>query len=190
MAFTIFVVTFVFVACSQRVYEILFMYKKSEAGEIFARWTIFALAVAYGMFCCSAIAEYFLVSRKINFIITALGVGIYFICLIIRYWAIKSLGKFRSIHIEIRKTHEVIKQGPYKYVRHPIYIEMIFESLSIPLALNSFYTILLVILTYIPLVILRAYMEDRKMLKKLGERYHRYCKQTGAFIPVKRSIRE
>ena len=36
-----------------------------------------------------------------------------------RQWAFNSLGKYWSVDIEIRDNHELIKNGPYKYMRHP-----------------------------------------------------------------------
>ena len=76
-----------------------------------------------------------------------------------------------------------MQNGPYKYIRHPGYLSLIIESLSIPVILNAYYTFIGVILIYIPVILVTAKLEDRKMQKKIGEKFVAYKEKTGAFLP-------
>src|SRR5689334_20372168 len=55
---------------------------------------------------------------------------------VIRRRAISSLGKFWSLHVEIRDNHEFVQSGPFRWMRHPTYFSMILELLGAGLILN------------------------------------------------------
>jgi protein-S-isoprenylcysteine O-methyltransferase Ste14 len=48
----------------------------------------------------------------------------------IRLWAIKSLGKYFTFELAIRKDHKLITKGPYKYLRHPSYTGLLLEVIG------------------------------------------------------------
>jgi protein-S-isoprenylcysteine O-methyltransferase Ste14 len=103
--------------------------------------------------------------------------------LIGRNWAIRSLGEYWSIHLEIRKDHKLARKGPYKYIRHPAYLSMIFEVCGIPLIVNAYYIFLFSIVVYSPLLLLRVYYEEKEHFKIFGGKYLTYKKKIGAFFP-------
>ena len=47
------------------------------------------------------------------------GVTLVLISMVGRHWAIRTLGLYHSIHIELRDNHELIQSGPYRVVRNP-----------------------------------------------------------------------
>ncbi|KAF9535348.1 hypothetical protein CPB83DRAFT_841614 [Crepidotus variabilis] len=51
----------------------------------------------------------------------ALGAAIFFAGVILRAYTYRRLGRFFRFDISIQKDHELIKTGPYSYVRHPSY---------------------------------------------------------------------
>ena len=48
----------------------------------------------------------------------------------IRRRAIAALGKFWSLHVEIRESHEFVRTGPFRWMRHPTYFSMTLELLA------------------------------------------------------------
>ena len=55
----------------------------------------------------------------------------------LRARAIAALGRFWSLHVEIRENHEFVKTGPFRWMRHPVYFSMILELASICLILHA-----------------------------------------------------
>lgn len=56
-------------------------------------------------------------------------VGVYSIALSVlsfRLWAMKTLGEFFTFEVVIRKNHQLITTGPYKYLMHPSYTGITF----------------------------------------------------------------
>lgn len=55
-----------------------------------------------------------------------------------RYWIIGSLGPCWTHRIIVNTGGEVVRRGPYRYVRHPNYIVTIAETLILPAAFGAF----------------------------------------------------
>ena len=75
---------------------------------------------------------------------------------------------YSSAAVEIQKErgHKVITTGPYRYVRHPMYVGAILWAASIPLALGSLITFIPVMLLC-PLIVARTHLEDRTLKEEL-----------------------
>ncbi|MFB3897760.1 MAG: isoprenylcysteine carboxylmethyltransferase family protein [bacterium] len=82
-------------------------------------------------------------------------------------WAMKVNRFFSStVRIQTDRGHQVIQEGPYRYVRHPGYIGMIIWWLSAPIILNS-YRALILGATLCLLLIIRTYPEDKTLQTEL-----------------------
>jgi methyltransferase len=67
-------------------------------------------------------------------------VFIFLFAQILRYWAIITLGIFWNTRIIVLKNSELIKKGPYKYIKHPNYLAVVLEFLTIPLIFSLYIT--------------------------------------------------
>ncbi|MEO6785572.1 MAG: isoprenylcysteine carboxylmethyltransferase family protein [Chthoniobacteraceae bacterium] len=101
----------------------------------------------------------------------------------IRRAAIRALGKFWSLHVEMREGHEFVNSGPFAYARHPVYFSMILELLGICLLVNAWITLAVVFAIFTPTMIARVRIEERALLEKFGDAYAKYMKSTPAIIP-------
>jgi len=84
----------------------------------------------------------------------------------------------KTVRIRREGTHEVIRSGPYGFVRHPGYTAIIFGYLlTMPLLLSSWWA-------FVPAglgsfwVVLRTWLEDRVLRKGLPG-YSGYCREVG-----------
>jgi protein-S-isoprenylcysteine O-methyltransferase Ste14 len=116
-----------------------------------------------------------------NNIITITAITIVFIGIIIRGLSIKYLGKYFSREVETWDDHTLIKDGIYKYIRHPAYLGNILQIIGFPLILNSYYSLVLSALM-IYLFLKRIEVEEKFLAKKLPE-YKSYQKDTYKMIP-------
>jgi protein-S-isoprenylcysteine O-methyltransferase Ste14 len=88
------------------------------------------------------------------------AIGFYFIFLVYRE------NTFTSATIEVAENQTVISTGPYAIVRHPMYASASLYLLGTPLALGSYYG-LLVVAAVVPFLILRLYDEERFLARNL-----------------------
>ena len=158
-------------------------FTEKTKGEISSRWTYTLLSILYIFIVLGSIIETYFFLKTLNIIMSSLGLVVYVTGIIGRNKAIKTLGEYWSTHIEIRKGQQIMQDGPYKYIRHPGYLSLIIESLSIPVMLNAYYSLLGAMLIFIPAVLIRAKLEDIEMEKKIGKKFTAYKRNVGPFIP-------
>src|SRR5205814_507751 len=105
----------------------------------------------------------------------------------ISFWlrrrAIAALGRFWSLHVEIRENHEFVQTGPFRWMRHPAYLSMILELVSLCLVLNAPASMLIILFLFAPLLIVRIRIEEAALVQKFGNAYSEYQKTTAALFP-------
>lgn len=98
------------------------------------------------------------------------------------YFVHSSLGRSWSGFIGLLDDHQLIKNGPYKYIRHPMYTSMLLISISIFLITTSW--LLCITFLFIFLVAAsRIPKEEKIMLDQFGDQYREYKTTTGMLFP-------
>jgi protein-S-isoprenylcysteine O-methyltransferase Ste14 len=82
----------------------------------------------------------------------------------------------RFVEIQKERGHKVITTGPYKFVRHPMYIGAAILLICLPIALGSLYALIPTAFC-ICLMIVRTVLEDKTLHKEL-EGYVEYAQKT------------
>ena len=160
-----------------------FTHRQLVAGEQRQRWTLYVLYTLYTVIVGGSLVEHILTHRPLIKLVSALGLTLYVGGMLLRTVAIHTLGKFWSLQIEIRARHQLIRDGIYRYLRHPNYTGIILEILAIPLVVNAWYILALAALTHIPLLLYRWRCEEQALVEKFGEEYRSYQREVGAFWP-------
>ncbi len=99
------------------------------------------------------------------------------------WWVQHSLGSNFSTVLHVREEHTLVMQGPYRWVRHPMYTVLYMNLtaaflLSRNLLIGGFFLGALTII-----VITRLKNEEAAMVEKFGDEYRRYMQRTGRFLP-------
>lgn len=111
------------------------------------------------------------------------GIFLIIIGIIIRQWSIAVLGGFFSVDVGTQKGQKVVKNGPYKLVRHPSYTGLLLTLIGIGLALQSWAAVIVMILGFSFGFGYRIYIEEKLLVSKLGDEYVQYMKETKRLIP-------
>jgi protein-S-isoprenylcysteine O-methyltransferase Ste14 len=151
-----------------------FVKRNVVAGQVNERATFLALLVSGTLVVALALVEY---------LVRGAGVLVAASSFAVRAAAVRALGRMWSVHIEIRKEHQLMKDGPYGWVRHPIYLAAILELVGAMLIMNSLYTWVLFVFAFIPSLIARIRLEERAMIAQFGDAYTAYRQTTPAVIP-------
>lgn len=84
------------------------------------------------------------------------------------FWAMKENAYASDVvRIQADRGHAVCTTGPYRHVRHPMYVGVIFFLLCFPLSLGSFYTFIPAFIVVV-LFIIRTSLEDRALQQELS----------------------
>ena len=112
-----------------------------------------------------------------------IGIICYGFDLILFWWVHQTLGKNWSPVLEIRKEHKLITEGPYKYIRHPMYTQMWIGVLCICLISSNWIVGIAAVLTWSILYYIRLPEEEKMMEDEFGDEYKKYIKRTKKIIP-------
>jgi protein-S-isoprenylcysteine O-methyltransferase Ste14 len=140
------------------------------------------------MFCgvaivAGGIAEYLLRDSALWWPTFIPGLVLSLASFVVRRSAIRALGRFWSVHVEMREGHEFVRTGPFAYARHPVYFSMILELLGIGLMLNAWVALGAVLLVFIPTLVARVRIEERALVDQFGDAYREYMRATPALVP-------
>lgn len=105
---------------------------------------------------------------------------------VIRFWGVMYAGS------ETRTTDKVgasnlVTQGPFAYIRNPLYLGNILMYFGISVMANSLFPFLIIAsLIYFPLQYYFIIKEEEKfLLSKFGDKYKQYCDSVKRFLPGK-----
>ena len=128
-------------------------------------------------------AEYFLRDLRLSWLAFGAGVAISIGAFAIRRRVIRELGRFWSLHVEMRDGHEFIRSGPFARVRHPAYLSMILEHVGIALVLGAWIAFAVTMLIFIPTLRARLRREEVALVRQFGAAYEEYRATTPAILP-------
>ena len=103
-------------------------------------------------------------------------------CLILTTWCWARMGKRWGMAVSERDGGELITDGLFSRVRHPIYsLSMLLMACSAVVVPTP--PMVAIALVHICLMHLKARNEERHLMKVHGDTYARYVRLTGRFVP-------
>jgi protein-S-isoprenylcysteine O-methyltransferase Ste14 len=118
----------------------------------------------------------------INQFVLAIGLIMIVAGFVIRFIAIATLKKNFSGALRIRGNHTLVKNGIYKWVRHPAYLGAILLFTGIPVMVSSPLGFL-VMLLLIPYLLHRIKLEEGMMIERFGKEYEDYLRSSKRLVP-------
>lgn len=114
------------------------------------KWLLSQGAIEYGhehypfvvalhtCFIISLVIEYFFAgeSHPLSYVF----LGIIILVLLFKWWLMSSLGRYWNTKIYRIPGSVAVKKGPYKFIRHPNYVDVVCEIAMIPLVFHLYYT--------------------------------------------------
>jgi len=97
------------------------------------------------------------------------------------------LGLNWSVTLELRKDHQLITQGVYRYIRHPMYASIWLWCVAQGLLLENWLAGWYSLITFALMYFVRTPREERMMRESFGQEYEDYMRKTGRLFPRLRS---
>jgi protein-S-isoprenylcysteine O-methyltransferase Ste14 len=159
----------------------------AEVGGI-ARWGPAFAWVPYAILAFE-IGPRILVPDTVAWIGAALVVG----GVLFALWALAVIGRHFDLELEAHADHEVVRGGPYRAMRHPIYSGLIVHTVGAFIASGNLLFGAGSLCGTVPLLVARARIEEELLRRQLGTAYDAYARDVGMLIPFlgrARSIRQ
>jgi protein-S-isoprenylcysteine O-methyltransferase Ste14 len=93
------------------------------------------------------------------------------------------LGRNWSPSLQLREGHELVTEGVYRYVRHPMYASEWLWSIAQALLLQNWVAGWAGLALFTPLYVMRVPREEQMMLARFGAEYRSYMNRTGRIVP-------
>ena len=94
----------------------------------------------------------------------------------------RALGKYWSPYLRLQDDHRLVTDGPYRWVRHPMYSVLI--GLMVALGLISANWLVILLCAFrIAVLYARIGNEEAMMISRFGDQYRAYMRTTGRLVP-------
>jgi protein-S-isoprenylcysteine O-methyltransferase Ste14 len=113
---------------------------------------------------------------------TAVGYGLLFAGMLFAGWARLFLGGNWSSNVTLKQDHTLVRSGPYRIVRHPIYTGLLVALLGTAIAAGELRCFLGVLLAGIAWKI-KSMSEETLMVQQFGDQYARYREEVKSLVP-------
>jgi protein-S-isoprenylcysteine O-methyltransferase Ste14 len=94
-----------------------------------------------------------------------------------------ALGQAYSPRGVVEEQAHLIRRGPYRWVRHPLYLAAILWCIGWPLLLKSLVGSFTALAFIIPALRIRINNEEQDLVRVFGEAYRKYQEETWRLIP-------
>lgn len=146
-----------------------------------AMWGLTLEVIAYGLVCFSGWATTHVASWRAGVSVLFLG------CAAMLSWSsTRSLGRFLRLGAALEPDHQLVRSGPYRIVRHPIYASMLCLFLAIGSMAAPPVSFAIALVLFLAGTEIRVRVEDRLLAERFGEEFRQFRRATPAYIPFLR----
>lgn len=153
---------------------------KQDRSTLGVIWMVIMVSIAAGV--CVA-ARWPAAALPDGQLFAWVGVFLFVAGLLLRWWAIITLGRFFTVDVTIEKDHELVERGPFRVVRHPSYTGVLLAFVGFALTLRNWAALLIILVPIFAAFIRRMKVEEEALSKALGSRYAEYMRRTKRLVP-------
>ncbi len=111
-----------------------------------------------------------------------LGIFLTFVGAAFAIWARYSLGQYWSGRVTLKVDHQLIRSGPYAYVRHPLYAGLLLAMAGAALVVGEWHALLGLLLAMMEFS-RKAAKEEALLATEFNDDYKEYQRHTGFVTP-------
>jgi protein-S-isoprenylcysteine O-methyltransferase Ste14 len=113
----------------------------------------------------------------------ALSVLLFAIACALSWMGARAVGRHLRIDAAVNSTHQLVRAGPYRLVRHPIYTSMLCVLLATGVLIAPLFLFLPAVLTFLIGTEIRMRVEDGMLAARFGEQFTAYRNNVPRLIP-------
>jgi protein-S-isoprenylcysteine O-methyltransferase Ste14 len=153
--------------------------KELDKNSLNLIWISIVVSMTLGILC----SNYWVAPIVTNSALLYIGSALIVIGMIIRFIAIRTLGKFFTVDLAIHGNHSLVQHGLYKTIRHPSYTGSLLSFFGFGLSLNNWISLIIIFVPILITFINRINIEEKLMLSQFGPDYETYKKKSKRLIP-------
>lgn len=103
--------------------------------------------------------------------------------MLLRWWSIRVLGRHFTVDVAIRDDHRIVRNGPYRLLRHPSYTGALATFYGFALCLGELAAMAVVIVPVTLVFLRRIRVEETVLAEAFPLDYPAYARQTKRLLP-------
>jgi len=111
------------------------------------------------------------------------GVGLVAAGLAVRGWALRTLGRFFTMPITLPADQEIVRRGPYRWIRHPAYTGGLLTAVGVALAVGATLGVVVTLAACLAVYVYRIGIEEAALVGRFGDGYREYSRATWRLLP-------
>src|SRR6266550_697607 len=116
-------------------------------------------------------------------LVAGAGLALLIFGIIIRWRAIRDLGRYFTSTVRIKDNHRLIRTGLYGHLRHPAYTGALVAHLGLGMTFANWYSVALSSIPYLFAAMYRIQVEEQVLVAEFGQEYLDYAHTTKRLIP-------
>lgn len=114
----------------------------------------------------------------------ALSVALFVISTVLCWTAARSMGRLWRLDAALNTDHDLVRSGPYRVLRHPIYTSMICLLLGTGFIVTPLPLLALSVLLFLAGTEIRVRVEDKLLESRFGDQFREYKRTVSAYLPL------
>jgi len=115
-------------------------------------------------------------------VLVAVGAAIQIAFASLAVWARRHLGRNWSAEVRIGQGHQLVRTGPYRLLRHPIYTAMLGMFLGTAIAGSQYHALVAIVLLFFA-YLRKTRLEEEILARTFGAEWDAYRRSTWALVP-------
>jgi protein-S-isoprenylcysteine O-methyltransferase Ste14 len=111
------------------------------------------------------------------------GVALSAVGIVFSIWSIVTLGRHYDLVLEVHAGHQLVRGGPFAWVRHPVYTGLALHFLGACLATGNVLLLIGTLFVTLPAFYARARAEETLLREQFGSEYDRYMDEVPMLVP-------
>ena len=111
------------------------------------------------------------------------GLSLLIVGILVRWTAIRTLGKYFTGTVLIKDDHRLVRSGLYKYLRHPAYTGTLLAHFGLGLSFSNWFTLGFSTIPFLAVALYRMHVEEQALREAFGSEYVSYSRTSKRLIP-------
>jgi protein-S-isoprenylcysteine O-methyltransferase Ste14 len=153
-----------------------------------ARWGIILQAVSYSMvwwsrFWRGGLKPIVPMPLPAQVAVACITIAIAGLSVWLTFVSVRTLGRQWALQAQVVEGHKLIVEGPYRWMRNPIYTAMLGMMIATGLAFATSYMLLGAIVVHLAGIATRVRTEEKLLAERFGEEFQAYKRRVPALLP-------
>jgi protein-S-isoprenylcysteine O-methyltransferase Ste14 len=115
------------------------------------------------------------------------GLGLGLFAIVLNAWSHKTLSQKLGADFDpvlrLLKVPALVTEGPYRRMRHPIYLAFLMMQTSVLLLTSNWFIGFCGIAIIVSVIAIRVPEEEKMLIEQFGDEYRNYMNRTGSLLP-------